>query len=275
MKTIITLTDFSSISFNAVNYAADMANAIKADLSVLHVCQIPMSFSELPYPADDTAILFKEDEEKISQLKEDLVQKNGGKIKINTEVRYGTVVTEMENYCAGLKPYAVVMGTQGSSEVERALFGSNTIYAMKHLSWPLIIVPPEAKYKNIKTIGLACDLKKVSNTTPIEEIKSLMKEFNAELHVLHVNREDEKIYRVETLEESHSLQKMLEEFHPVYHFLNNSNIEEGLGKFAEKNNLDMLMIVPKRHNIFDKLLHKSHSKKLVLRTHVPIMAIHE
>lgn len=61
----------------------------------------------------------------------------------------------------------------------------------------------------------------------------------------------------------------------VYHFLNNKDVEEGLTGFAEKNNLDLLIIVPKKHNIFDKLFHKSHTKKLMLETHVPVMSVHE
>ena len=48
MKTILVATDFSPAAFNAVNYAADMAIAIKADLLLLHVYQIPVGYSEIP-----------------------------------------------------------------------------------------------------------------------------------------------------------------------------------------------------------------------------------
>src|SRR4029078_7804587 len=100
-------------------------------------------------------------------------------IKINTEVKTAsTVVTEIEDYCDDKKPYAVVMGTQGSTALERIFLGSNTIGAMKHLPWPLIIVPPEAKFIGIKKIGLACDLKKVDDSIPVKEIRLLTKEFN-------------------------------------------------------------------------------------------------
>ena len=48
MKTIIVATDFSSTALNAANYAADMALAINADLLLLYVYQLPVSYSEVP-----------------------------------------------------------------------------------------------------------------------------------------------------------------------------------------------------------------------------------
>jgi nucleotide-binding universal stress UspA family protein len=275
MKTIVAPTDFSPVSLNAVNYAADLACALNGSLSLIHVFQLPVIYSEVPVVVDNIDDSLKEAEEKIRQLKDDIAKRTDGKIEINTEVKVGSVIPETESFCASVNPYSVIMGAQGAGALERFFFGSNTISAMKDLSWPLIVVPPEAKFTTIKKIGLACDLKKVVETAPIEEIKSLVKEFKAELHVLHVNREAERIYTSETRKESGLLQEMLEELHPVYHFLGNADIDEGLGEFAEKNNLDLLIVVPKKHNLVDKLFHKSHTKQLILHTHVPVMSVHE
>jgi len=48
MKTLIVPTDFSPVSINAMNYAADMALNIDASLLLLHVYQIPVTFTEVP-----------------------------------------------------------------------------------------------------------------------------------------------------------------------------------------------------------------------------------
>jgi nucleotide-binding universal stress UspA family protein len=159
--------------------------------------------------------------------------------------------------------------------VDRVFFGSNTINAMRQLTCPLIVVPPDAKFTNIKKIGLACDLVKVADTLPREEIKLLVNEFNAELHILHVNTENETHFSPVTITESGSLQRMLQDLNPQYHFLNNTDVEEGLSQFAEANKLDLLIVVPRKHSIIESLFRKSHSKKMILHTHVPVMAIHE
>jgi len=47
MQIIIAPTDFSDISLNAVNYAADMAMALHAKLLVLHATEIPFNINEV------------------------------------------------------------------------------------------------------------------------------------------------------------------------------------------------------------------------------------
>lgn len=275
MKTIVTPTDFSAISLNAVNYAADLACVISTNLSLIHVCAIPIAINEVPVPAYSIAELVTGAEEQMKLLKEDIMHRTRDRIKIITVVKQGDVVLGIDDYCASVDPYAVVMGTESTGAFESFLLGGKTISAMRQLSWPLIVVPPDVKFASLRKIGLACDLKKVVETVPVKEIKSLVKEFHAAFHVLHVSTESEDSFSAETVEESGWLQEMLGELNPKYHFINDTDIEKAVNEFAEKNNLDLLIIIPKKHTLISKIFQHSHSKRLVLHTHVPVMAIHE
>jgi nucleotide-binding universal stress UspA family protein len=275
MKPIVAPTDFSPVSLNAVNYAADMACTLDTNLVLLHVCRLPVAYTEIPVTPDTITTLMSEGQERLTRLKEDIELRIRDRINITCEVRAGMVVTEIENFAASISPYAVVMGPHGAGTFERFFLGSNTISAMKNLTWPLIVVPPEARFKMIRKIGLACDLKKVVETAPIEELKSLVRSFQAELHVIHVNSQEERAYTPEIIEESGLLQEMLNDLRPVYDFLNNVDIDQGLSDYAEKNRLDLLIVIPKKHGLFDKFFHKSHAKQLILHTHVPVMSVHE
>ncbi|MEO8406409.1 MAG: universal stress protein [Chitinophagaceae bacterium] len=274
MKTIIVPTDFSEVSLNAANYAADMACAVNASILLLHMYQIPVAFSEVPMPAEVIDDIPKNAERQLLQLKDDLHKRAGGKLKIMTAVRSGIVIGELSAYCKKLHPYAVVMGSHGVTGIERFLFGSNTILAVSNLSCPVIIVPAGASFTNLKNIGLACDLKKTAKTIPVDDIKKLVKEFGATLHVLHVNADADHVYGPDVIEESTVLQELLQELKPVYHFLNDTEIEEGLTQFAEKHKLDLLIVVPKKHSLLNKLFYKRYTKKIVLHTPVPVMSVH-
>ena len=48
MKTILAPTDFSASSINAVNYAADMALAVNAQLILINAVQFPWLFLNYP-----------------------------------------------------------------------------------------------------------------------------------------------------------------------------------------------------------------------------------
>ena len=271
MKKILVATDFSPAALNAANYAADMASAINAEIILFHVYHIPVSYSEIPVIVNEEEMI-QNAENSINEVKEQLTQKTGGKLNISTEVKTGVFFQELKMVCERIRPYSVVMGSQGTTAAERLFFGSHTVHAMKNLLWPLITIPPEARFSFFKKVGLACDFDSVVDTTPVEEIKMLVNDFHAELHILNTGREKE--FEPELVFESELLQEMLAALKPHYHFITNKDIDEGIIDFAEKNHIDLLVVLPKRHGLLDKLIHKSHTKQLVLHSHVPVMALH-
>lgn len=275
MKTIVAPTDFSDTSLNAVSYAADMASVIGTGLSLIHVCQVPVAISEVPVPEYSVTELVTDAEKQMSLLKEKIASRAGERINIMTEVREGQIIPELDAYCSSVNTYAVVMGTERTGAIARALFGGSTITAMRKLEWPLIVVPPDAKFAGIKRIGLACDLKNVVDTVPVKEIRSIVKELHADFHVLYVNTEKEDSLKTETMEEFHWLREILDDLLPNYEVVKNKDIEKSIADFAEKNNLDLLIVIPKRHGLLSSILHHSRSSRLVLHTHVPVMAIHD
>jgi nucleotide-binding universal stress UspA family protein len=272
MKTILVATDFSSSATNAVNYAADMAVSLNAKLILFHVYQVPVIYSEVPVAVNE-ADMITAAEKDMASLGSEINKKRNDKLHIETEVKMGVFFYELKSLCDTIKPYLVVLGSQGTTATERFLFGSHTVYAMKHLKWPLMTVPPESHFASIKKIGLACDFNNVIDTTPIEDIKILVKDFNAELHVINTGKET--VFDPDIVFESGLLQEMLEGLDPKYDFVSSDNMDEGIIDFAEKNKIDLLVILPKRHDLLEKLTKKSHTKKLVLHSHVPVMALHQ
>ena len=275
MKTLIVPVDFSPAALNAANYALDFAHAVNASITLLYVCQVPVAVSEAPVAAVTIKEILEEAEKTILELREELIRKSGGKLKVYTQIKEGYITTQIESYCKLANPYAVVMGSSGSGAVERILFGSTTLSAIRSLSWPLIIVPRGAKFKNISKVGLACDLKNVIEAVHAEEIKKLLIDFKPELHILHVNTETEKKISDTEIEGSEWVRDMFIELKPQFHFLNKQHIEEAVNEFAEKNNLDMLIVIPKKHGLLETIFHRSEAKHIALHAHVPLLSIHE
>lgn len=271
MNTILVPTDFSRAAANAANYAADMALAINADLLLLHVYHIPVVYLEFPLAASESH-MFRDIEKQIIKLKEELTRKTGGKITIETEIRAGIFFPELENICEIIKPYMVVIGSQGKTAAERLFFGAHAVYAMQHLTWPLVTVPPGIQFSSVKKIGLACDLERVEDTIPINEIKMLANDFNAELHVLNTGKTE--VFDPAIVYESSLLEEMMLPLKCHYNFITHENTDEGIIDFAVNNQIDLLIVLPKRHSFLSRLIHKSHTRQLVLHSNVPVMALH-
>lgn len=272
MKKLLVATDFSSAAINAAEYAADMALATRSDLLLLHIYQVPVNYTELPVASVDVDFQARA-EKSMNELKEQLNTRVNGAVSIETELRMGFFYEELVKACEDTHPYSVIIGTQGKTAAENLLFGGHAVYAMKHLAWPLITVPPTAKFSSIRKIGLACDFANVVETMPAAEIKKLVTDFNAELHVLNTGKSSE--YNPDEVFQAGLLQEMLNSIKPAYDFITGDDIDAGIMDFAEKNNIDLLIIIPKRHGLLEGLLHRSHTKQFVLHSHVPVMALHE
>lgn len=277
MKTIILPTDFSPVATNAMNYAVDMAMELKASLLLLHVYQVPVSYNNntdevAPFPVVDINELEEVNKERLASLKEDIERITSGEIKVFTQVKMGVLINELETLCETVKPFAVIMGNKGAGLIERLLIGSSALSAIRHLNWPVLIVPPGATFKGLKKIGYACDFKKLSDTIPVDVLTEWTKNFSAELDILNVDfnidSADKKIREQEEI-----IRSLLGELSPKFFFINNQEIEKSIHRFAETNNIDLLIVVPRKHNLLESLFQKSHSKELVFHSHIPILSV--
>jgi nucleotide-binding universal stress UspA family protein len=265
MKKIIAPTDFSDISLNAVNYAADMAMYLNAELVIVHVANL--SFFITADVADMSGWNYDEErsKEQLSNLQKEIIRRTKNTIAVRLESLRGSVFHELKNVFEDEKPFAVVMATHSPSALTRIFLQSVTLYAAKHIKYPVLIIPANTTYSGIKNIGLACDLETVYHE-PLEILRDWMFAFNASLHVLHVK----KIAANEHFGEMMLTRHYLKEFNPKLHFIeNNDSVEKSIFSFANENSIDLLIIISKKHETGEK----SELRKFVLHPQLPLMAI--
>jgi len=274
MKLLLVPTDFSPIADNAMKYAMDMAKATNSNLMLVNMYQIPISFSEVPLVTISLDELRKISQNKLASIKHNIEKITGGGIHVYTESILGEVSYEIEKLCERLHPYAVIVGTRGVTGIGKFFLGSNTQSIVEHVNTPVLVIPPGATFKPFKKIGLATDMKGVIEHTPVEPIRELVSFFGADLHVLNVDYE-RRHFTSNTPEESLHMDMLLTGMNPVYDFIENKDVEEGLQEFAEKNNLDLLITLPKKQHFLEKILEKSVTRDLIYHTNLPLMCIHQ
>ncbi len=274
MKTIIIATDFSTVAHNAMNYGVDLAKSIGHSITIVHVYQVPVAFADGPLAMVSLDDLRGAAEKQLEQIKADLHHVHGKELKIYSEAILGNVVEEIQKLAEKLDPFAVVMGATGLTGAQRILFGSNTLLAVRKLNYPVIVVPEGRSFGHgIKKIGLACDFRQVVDTMPTRFIQEFQKSFRAELHVINVDFENRQ-FQADTPEQSLMLHTLLETLKPVYHFIEEEDVEAGLNRFAEENNLDLLITIPKKHRFIEAIFKRSSTKKILKEARVPVVGIH-
>jgi nucleotide-binding universal stress UspA family protein len=276
MKTILVPTDFSDTAMNAAAYALPLAKQLGMDRIVLYnAYQAPVSVDPMVPTVQllDMDLMKKSSEEGLADFKAKLQQQPDGDVPIDTFSEYNVLTGGINDLSKAVQAGLIVMGITGGGAVTETLIGSNAVSVSLHSHIPVVIVPPNASFKKINKVLLACDFKQVLATTPIQPLKALLDGTAAKLHVLHVNTPNEKA--IDLSFENMVLDGLLKTYQPEYHFVNNDSFTDGINHFADNNQIDLIITMPKKHGFFESLFKKSHTKKLAFHSHLPLMVMHE
>lgn len=272
MKKIVAPVDFSAVSRNAASYAANMAAFLNIPLVLMHVSELPISYAEVPsVPVTDNGLL-EDGNNLLVKLSEELENELSGQVNIEILNRTGNPLYEITSYCNRTKPYALVIGTHGNSGFARILLGSTTLGVIKECHCPTIIVPNGYRFRKPLKIGLASDLHDVSHTTPAETIKKFVDDLGGRLEILHVDKEDMEEEEL-LVAETNQINTMFAEQQPKIRILKSVFTEETLLNYASEKNLDLLIVVPRKHNWIDVLIKHQHTKNIALHAAVPVMVL--
>jgi nucleotide-binding universal stress UspA family protein len=185
IKRILCPVDFSTVSRGALNYAVTLARWYQADVTALHVFEVPVAGA---YPGPWMAALPSDDELE-AHLSSFVDQSRDPRVRIDIAVRTGNVVHEIAAAVGELGADLVVMGTHGDGIVAHLLLGSVTEKVLRTSSCPVMIVPPTVTHPtappNITQILCPVDFGPATLRS-LAFAFSLAQEAHARLTVLHV-----------------------------------------------------------------------------------------
>ncbi len=261
MKNVIIPIDFSETSLNAARYATTM-------------------FSGKPNIRVILYNMFKDEDEAATaaqyllSLQAEMEEKGVVNIELIKELG-SDLIDNLGRLAHQKSAELILMGITEKEEWRQFFTGSNTIKMAEENICPVMIIPQTAKYNGINNVSLASDFKEVEAHTPVLAIKTVLKEFNANLHIVNVDNEHYVSLTDEYLAERAKMQKMFEEFNPEFYFIGMNDFHEAIEQFSKDKNIDLLVIIPKNHSFMNSLFSSRHTKKLAFNTSVPLLAVHQ
>ncbi len=275
MKKFLVPTDFSDTAKNAARYAVELAaNDPNATIVLYNI------FDKLA-PGSDGSLLTETDEDRkkvlnqaLSNLEIELHEISSVKIEYVAE-EGNSLVEGIEKYVRYHAIDVVIMGITGATKLEQILIGSNALNMARQGVCPVIIVPPNAKFKKIENVLLASDFKNVRSTTPVAQIKKILDIFKPNLHIVNVDADHYVELTEEYKAERAWLEKLFTEYNPQFYFIRMFDFLDAISNFANDHKIDLIVTVPRKHSFLSKLYKTSHTRKLAYHSYVPVVAIHE
>lgn len=269
MKAILVPTDFSTNANNALKYANAFAQAAKNKLVLLNVYKpIVGKYNIIPgIIAEETATAKKESKKKLMSLCNKYV-----KTSCTELVEVGDPTDEIMEAAQKNKSSLIIMGTHGATGLNRILFGSNTSAVISKSNIPVLAIPQRYRFRKIKTIVYASDLKNAVNE--LKHLISIAKPLNATIEILNLdygwgsNAEKKKLLERKIKSLSYKKIKLVEQ---------KANIEqtmsEQIKKYLKKRKSEIFAMFPEEKSWFDKIFISSKTEELAYQLKVPLLSI--
>jgi len=274
METILVPTDFSPAAKNAVKYALELAKFFDAKLVLVNAFSAPIANTDTMFPLDVVMPLQSVAAKNLEALKNELLLQSEKNIDIECEAEMGPAYEVIDYISKKHDVDLIVMGITGDAGIiKEHLIGSSAVKVARNIEIPTFIIPEGVKYQPIHHISFACDMEKTGQISLINVVKSFCKIFEAELEVVNVEGlEDETSY--EKARTSVYIERKLEEVKHKIVYVSENKVSRGIEDYLESMPTDLLIINPKKHNIFHTLFKENVTNELAFHVHLPILAIH-
>lgn len=271
MKTILVPTDFSDHALYALKVAASIAHKINAEITLVHVYNLPSSgVGQYQYYFD------KYNEEMIANANKqinnliNLKFLKGISIKksIITDLHMWEAVTNKKFRNADL----IVMGSHGSSGFNNRFIGSNTAKIVRLADAPVLTIKNEIEDFTIKKMVFASNFFDESYKA-FERIKFFADLYNAHIDLL-------KVITPKNFESLPISQKLIQNFIKRFNLkdysvniYNAHNIENGIIDFCHEQNSDLIAIETHGRTGFAHLINGSLAEDIVKHETKPVLSI--
>lgn len=276
MKRILFPTDFSEASLNAFIYALKLAEAIKGELLVLHVYDLPqLDIGGLPPNLKeiyDSIELenFQNMKDQIPLLREISEKNNLSHIEMRHILKHGDLIWTISKVSKDENVNYVVMGTKGASGLKETFLGSNTGSVITDSEVFVIGVPEEACFSGIYNIVFTTRYRD-KDIKALKKVVELANAFNATVHCLYVKTPKSDVKEVVFQD----WKFLFKDDKVIFHIIEDKNVKNTILKFTEDYGVDLLAMLNYKRGFFEELFNQSLTQKLSYHVKVPLLAIHE
>ncbi|NDV69175.1 universal stress protein [Dysgonomonas sp. 25] len=286
---ILIPVDFSDYSIKACRIAFNMARDLNAKVKILHVYFNPYYPTALPI-ADAFAYQGKEEKEFqniINKVKND-IQKlcniidekiaSGEFPSVNYSyvLREGLPEEEIVGFAKEYKPAVIIMGTRGKDQKDADLIGSVTAEVIEMTKIPIVTVPQDAHFTDLKEIKHVSFLTNFSerDLMSFSQLTTLLAPYDVPYTIVHINEKKSGTWTEIKLE---GIKAYFSKQYPTlkidYQLINTNDMLKSLDEYVQEDHVDMLALTTSKRNVFARMFSPSIPRKMLFHSDTPMFVL--
>jgi nucleotide-binding universal stress UspA family protein len=279
IKNILIPTDFSENSWNAIKYAVSFFNGIPVSFYLLHVSLVEevdedACFYKYSDTIVDKKILYNPSEVLQAELIKAKKYDTSNKHQFYAIHEYVQFIEAIRKSVVEKNIDYIVMGTKGASQYNNSTLGSHTGSVITKVKCPILVVPEKAVYTAPSTVLLPTDFNLNFKNKVLNTIDDILKVKKATLSVLYISKSVKELSPLQKRNRE-VLQESLQDKIKSCYFISDQNIENAVDTFVKSKKVDMIAMVAKNLNFFQKILFKPTVEKISYHIEIPFLVLHE
>jgi nucleotide-binding universal stress UspA family protein len=269
-STIFAAHDFSKPSKNALNIAAELALKTQSTLFVYHVLSsaaITDNVNLVNFSADISL------NRAMGALKRSVLalKKQFPSLQIEFDLGSGFLVTTITDKIKEINPWISVLGVKKRTGFDKMIFGDVCSVLVDKVEVPMLVIPNNYKDLKLDKLSYAWDGDTLE-TSQLKPLNTLLGDHTSTLLVLNVTHYDDTVLKKSNTFKS-ALQKMFKsqsvEIKHVMGLDAIKTMEEALLEIQP----DLLVVYKHHESFWQRLFHKSFSKKAIQFSHSPVLVL--
>ena len=277
MKKILFPTDFSPAAETAFVYALNLAKALKAEITTLHVYQLPdVNTGHLPITLSNIyhsieLEAFENYRDSVPELRKIAQDHNLENIPVNHVLVEGKPIPNIISTAKKENVDLIVMGTKGATGLKEVFVGSVAGEIMEKANCLVLGIPENSVFDGaINKIAMTTNLG-VEDEKTFSRISRFASFFNSELHCIHINS-NPKI-NAENNMAAWKSSLILPGEKTIFKVLESTHMESVISTYLLENKIDILVMVTHQRNFFQELFRYSRAKKMSYHLDTPVLAV--
>lgn len=276
MKKVLLPTDFSANAWNAIGYALNLFKDEECTFYFLHTYVPPFyrmdyliggpAYSGLP----DTML-----EITLSGLEKTLKDVNqhfpNEKHTFKKIATFNMLTDEINEVTEREGIEIVVMGTQGATGAKQIFLGSNTVFVMRKAKIPVLAVPENYHYQELKSILFPSDYVTLYKRRELKPLVQLASTHKASITSLYVTDKGSLTEAQENHREF--LKECLKKVKCDFKELIKQQMPQAIYDYLSINNYQMLVMMKRKHSFLERLLLKQNIEDLGFHVDIPFLVL--
>lgn len=274
MKDIIIPIDFSVYSEYALKLAAKLAKKHKASLTLIHMLELPSSYSEHDSEyAKNLVFMIKFAEKRM----EEFIQKEYLEgVLVSVIIKHFTLFTEIGIVAEKNNSSLIVMGSHGKDYHSESYLGSNTEKVVKNSKIPVLVIKQDLPSLDFTKTVYVSDFKQES-VDAYKKAKTFFSLIGVQPKLLFINKPGGGFVSTKEMQLRFNnfllaADGNLDNFNQFVNY-DDYTVVGGVNSYIEDYNTNLLSIATHGRSNISKFFHKSASLDLANETTLPVLTV--